>query len=251
VCIWWLVIALLVIGLAVITVLVSRPMRIPRDQSREGAEDEASSQAYYRTSRWPLFVFERYLILKALGTNKPNGWLVDVGCGPGFLTAKISQKYKDNKVVGLDNSILALENAKRTWPADLYPELNLIIGDAQRLPFSDNSVEFIISSLSLHHWPDAGGVFQEIIRTLKPGGKFLIFDLRRDSPRYVYLALKIGQAFLAPKAIRMINGAVGSFWSAYTPDEIIMTIQNIPLKNLRIESHFGWMFISGIKTEKL
>lgn len=248
--IWCLVIALLIIGLAIITVLVIRPMRIPRDPSREGAEDEAASLAYYRTSSWPLFVFERHIILKALAKMKPKGWLVDIGCGPGFLTAKISQKYKDIEMVGLDNSNLALRNAKRTWPVDLYPELNLIIGDAQRLPFSDNSVEFIISSLSLHHWPDAGGVFQEIFRTLKPGGKFLIFDLRRDSPRYVYLALKIGQAFLAPKAIRMINGAVGSFWSAYTPAEIMMTTQNVPLKNLRIESHFGWMFISGIKTEK-
>lgn len=246
----WIVIAFLLITLAVVAVFLSRPMRITRDQGREGAEDEAASLAYYRTSSWPLFVFERYIVLKTLAKMKPKGWLVDIGCGPGFLAGRISRKYRDIKVLGLDNSDFALRNAKRTWPGDLYPQLDFIAADAQRLPFPDNSINFIISSLSLHHLQDARHVFEEIYRTLKPGGRFLIFDLRRDSPVYVYLTLKIGQTLLAPKAIRKINGAVGSFWSAYTPSEIKAMIQEIPLDNMRIESHFGWMFVSGCKTEK-
>ena len=197
--------------LLVIAILAMRPMKIPRDSTREGVEDAEALQAYYHVSRWPIFTYERHIVLKALSKIKPNGQMVDVGCGPGYLSDQIGQKFPDVKIAGLDIAELTLKNAKRTWSPDVYPGLEFLTGDAQQLPFPDNSLDFIVSSLSLHHWPDAQTVFQEIFRTLKPGGKVLIFDLRRDSPSYFYWVLKIGQAFLAPKSIRNINGAVGSF----------------------------------------
>jgi SAM-dependent methyltransferase len=244
------VIVFSVIVLSIIAIVAIRPMRIPHDSTREGVENAEALQDYYRVSRWPIFTYERYIVLKALFKTKPQGQLVDIGCGPGYLAAKIYQKFPDVKIAGLDINELTLKNAKRTWSSYLYPGLEFLTGDAQQLPFPDSSLDFIISSLSLHHWPDAQAVFQEIFRTLKPGGKVLIFDLRRDSPSYFYWALKTGQAFLAPTSIRNINGAVGSFWAAYTPSEIEAMVHGIPLDNLRIESGFGWMLISGNKPEK-
>jgi ubiquinone/menaquinone biosynthesis C-methylase UbiE len=244
------VIVLSVVILSVIAIFAFRPMRIPHDPTREGVEDSAALQAYYRVSRWPIFTFERHLVLKALSKIKPQGQLVDIGCGPGYLAAKIYQKFPDVKIVGLDINELTLKNAKRTWLPDLYPGLEFLIGDAQQLPFPDCSLDLIVSSLSLHHWPDAQAAFQEIFRTLKPDGIVLIFDLRRDSPSCFYWALKIGQAFLAPKSIRNINGAVGSFWAAYTPSEIEAIVHRIPMDNLQIESGFGWMLISGNKPDQ-
>ena len=236
--------------LLVIAILAMRPMKIPRDSTREGVEDAEALQAYYHVSRWPIFTYERHIVLKALSKIKPNGQMVDVGCGPGYLAAQISQKFPDVKIAGLDINELTLKNAKRTWSPDVYPGLEFLTGDAQQLPFPDNSLDFIVSSLSLHHWPDAQTVFQEIFRTLKPGGKVLIFDLRRDSPSYFYWVLKIGQAFLAPKSIRNINGAIGSFWAAYTPSEIEAIFHGIPMENSQIETGFGWMLIFGKKPDK-
>ena len=248
-----LLIALIVFSIVVlslIAIFAISPMRIPHDSTREGVEDAAALQAYYRVSRWPIFTFERHIVLKALSEIKPKGQLLDVGCGPGYLVAQIKQKFRDVKIVGLDINELTLKNAKRAWLPDLYPGLEFLTGDAQQLPFPDCSLDFIVSSLSLHHWSDAPGVFQEIFRTLKPRGNILIFDLRRDSPSYFYWALKIGQAFLAPESIRNINGAVGSFWAAYTPSEIEAIVLGIPIDNLRIKSGFGWMLISGNKPDK-
>jgi SAM-dependent methyltransferase len=239
-----------VIILSEIAIFAIRPMRITHDPTREGVEDAAALQAYYHVSRWPIFTFERHIVLKALSKIKPQGQIVDIGCGPGYLAAQINQKFPDVKIAGLDINELTLKNAKRTWPPDLYPGLEFLTGDAQQLPFLDKSLDLIVSSLSLHHWHDAQAVFQEIFRTLKPGGKVLIFDLRRDSPSYFYWALKIGQAFLAPTSIRNINGAVGSFWAAYTPPEIEAIVHGIPLDNLLIESGFGWMLISGNKPDQ-
>lgn len=239
------------IVLSVIAIFTIRPMRLRHDPSREGVEDAAALQAYHRVSRWPVFTYERHIVLKELSKIKPQGQLVDVGCGPGYLAAQINQKFPDVKIAGLDINELTLKNAKRTWLPDLYPGLEFLTADAQQLPFPDSSLDLIVSSLSLHHWPDAQAVFQEIFRTLKPGGKVLIFDLRRDSPSYFYWALKIGQAFLAPQSIRNINGAVGSFWAAYTPSEVEAMVHRIPMNNLQIESGFGWMLISGNKPEQV
>jgi len=248
---WWIVIiVLLVILFAVAVILLCRPMKIPREPDREGAEDEEAFRAYDRTSRSPIFAVERYIIFNGLDKTRPEGRLVDVGCGPGYLAARISRKYPELKVTGLDISEVTLTIAKRNWPSDEYDNLEFLVADAQQLPFSDSSVDFIVSSLSLHHWQDARKALSEIYRVLMPGGRFLIFDLRRDAPAYFYYALKIGQALLSPRALRRTNGAVGSFWAAYTPSEIKTIFDNIPIENLRIEPHFGWMLIRGSKSEK-
>jgi ubiquinone/menaquinone biosynthesis C-methylase UbiE len=225
-------------------------MRIVREPDRERADDADSIKAYNQVSRWPIFTLERHILLKSLTKIKPKGYLIDVGCGPGYLAAQISLSYADLKVVGLDNSELTTKIAKSNWSSGFYNNLEFIIGDAQRLPISNDSVDFVISSLSLHHWEDGQEAFREIHRVLEPGGRFLIFDLRRDAPRYFYFALKIGQVFLAPRAIRNINGAIGSFWAAYKPSEIKTMLNSIPVENLRIEPQLGWILISGSKVRR-
>src|SRR5271157_3957660 len=122
-----------VVVLSAIAIFAFRPMKIPHDPTREGVEDAEALQDYYRVSRWPIFTFERHIVSKALSKTKPQGQLVDIGCGPGYLAAKINQKFPDVKITGLDINELTLENAKRTWPRDLYPGLEFLIGDAQQL----------------------------------------------------------------------------------------------------------------------
>ena len=244
------IVVLAVIVFVALFYLLLRPMRIPRDPDREGIEDEVSAQAYYRVSRWPLFVFVRCIILRFLAKMKPAGLLIDIGCGPGFLTAHVNRKFPEVKVSGLDISESALKKAGQTFPLEFYPGLEFIQADAQQLPCADNSIDFFISSLSLHHWPDAHQVFQEIYRTLKPGGQFLIFDLRRNTPVLFYLILAAGQKLFAPKSIRRINGGVGSFWASYTPAEIKLMLSEIPPENLQVKSNLGWMYITGAKSAK-
>jgi ubiquinone/menaquinone biosynthesis C-methylase UbiE len=247
--VWVVVIVLIMVFIGATVLLVSRQMNIPREPDREGDDNEESIMAYNHVSRWPIFTLERYIILKALAKIRPIGWIVDVGSGPGYLAAQISRKYPDTRIAGLDNNEFTSITAERTWQSNTKENLEFLTGDALRLPVSNSSVDFVISSLSLHHWTNAQAAFHEIHRVLKPGGRFLIFDLRRDAPRYFFFALKFGQTFLAPKAIRNINGAVGSFWAAYTPDEIKTIVSTIPIENLRIEAQVGWMLIFGAKMQ--
>jgi SAM-dependent methyltransferase len=243
--IWLSVLALLVLLLVIFAV---RPMKIPREPGREGPQEGDAVVAYNRTSRWPVFIIERRIILHEIIKDKPRGLLLDIGCGPGFLAADISLRFKNNTVVGLDINEQMIDIAERRWSSN--SNLSFLLGDAQELPFADHTIDYIVSSLSLHHWKNVEKVFNEIYRVLKPGGRFIIFDLRRDGQAYFYYSLKIGQALVAPKAIRDTNGAIGSFWSAFTPSEVKIILENIPLEKFSIEPHFGWMIIHGSKSEK-
>jgi len=244
----WLIIITIVVLVLLTVLLLTRAMSVPRDSSREHPDTPASIIAYHHVSRWPIFSLERAVILNALSKRVPSGIMVDIGSGPGYLAADINQKYRGLKIVGLDNSILAETLAKQAWHKEING-LEFVIADAHRLPVASASLDFVVSSLSLHHWENASTVFDEIMRALKPGGQFLIFDLRRDAPTYFYYALIIGQAIFAPRAIKNTNGAIGSFWAAYTPVEINEILSKMPLQDIQIKPSFGWMLISGTKSE--
>jgi ubiquinone/menaquinone biosynthesis C-methylase UbiE len=241
----WIIGAVLAVVLVII-MLGSLPMKVRRQPEREGIQDAAAARAYDRVSRWPIFAVERRLVLKALTRYQPQGVLVDVGCGPGYLAAGISRRFPGLMVTGLDISDEMVRLARRNWSSSC-PGVKFLMGDAQRLPLADNAVDFIVSSLSLHHWAEPGEAFREVHRVLKPGGQFLVFDLRRDAPRFFYYALKLGQALLAPDDIRRTNGAVGSFWSSYTPAELKEVLVTAPWLELRVQPGWSWVLAWGRK----
>lgn len=239
----WLLVLLL--SLIILLVLALNPMNIPRDTGLEGPQEGDAVIAYDRTSRWPLFTFERSIILHEISRDRPQGLLIDIGCGPGFLAAAISHRFPDGTVIGLDISQAMIDIAKERWLAVAYPNLTFRIGDVQALPLADKTVDYVVSSLSLHHWQNPELAFREIYRVLKPGGRFLVFDLRRDAPHYVYYALKIGQALISPQAIRETNGAVGSFWASYTSAETDKILSSIAFKKMKVDARFAWLLIRG------
>ncbi len=238
----WVIVSVVSTFLIAVIVLAILPMNIPREPEREGPQDRDAAQAFARQGRSPVFVLERYFILRALARWKPRGLVVDIGCGPGYLAAAIGRRYPAAKVIGLDNNNEMINIARRTWEREPYGKF--FKADAHLLPFAADTVDFVVSSLSLHHWANASMVFKEIRRVLKPGGSFLIFDLRRDGPRLFYYALKLGQA-LSSADIRRTNGAVGSFWSSYTPSELKAIISGVDFDSVRIEPQFGFMLALG------
>ena len=102
--------------------------------------------------------------------------IVDIGCGTGELAVAISRKVREGRIVGIDNSPSMLLRASRHETTD--GRVRFIAGDGARLPFPDESVEFVVSTLSLHHWSNPDGVLAEIDRVLVPRGSAFIYDLR-------------------------------------------------------------------------
>ena len=108
----------------------------------------------------------------------PRGRLLDVGSGPGRLATRLAREAPNLAVTGVDISEEMVERAaRRAEEASLAERVRFEVGDVGALPFADGEFDGVVSTLSLHHWPDASRGLAEIHRVLKPGGEARIYDL--------------------------------------------------------------------------
>ena len=62
--------------------------------------------------------------------------ILDAGCGYGWLS-----QYIENKYIGVDQTVALINYGK-----ELYPDVNLVLSKLQKLPFDDNSFDWVVSS---------------------------------------------------------------------------------------------------------
>jgi len=238
----------LIIFLLIIAILVfgAPRVKIPRQPGLEGIDDPEAARAFDRISRFPQFRLLRRMLLRELKKYHPSGIIVDIGCGPGYLVVLIAMTFPDVQVIGVDISEEMTETAACLISnLGLEPQVTFRLGESQRLPFENGEVDFIVSSFSLHHWSEPEQALWEIQRVLKPGGQFLIFDLRRDAPRLFYGLLKFGQTIVLPSVLRRVNEPVGSALASYTPTEADALFHTISFREWKVKPGFAWMFIWG------
>ncbi|HEX7474353.1 MAG TPA: class I SAM-dependent methyltransferase [Dehalococcoidales bacterium] len=243
-----LIIIIVAVVLAAILAASLIRIRISRDMSKEHPDDSASILAYDQVSRWLLFDAIRWLIIRRLKSFHLKGLVVDAGCGPGYLVMDLTRRFPELDIVGIDISPEMLKLAEKNCrQQNLNNHVKFEIAAVERLPFETGSVDFVVSSLSLHHWLDPAPALQEIFRVLKPGGQTLIFDLRRDMPYLPFLVFHLGQRFLAPPGIKKTNGAVGSVWASFTPAEMATLLVKSPFQQRKVFVVWGWAWLWGMK----
>ena len=86
----------------ILSMIASRRVEIPRRVSLEGIEDNEVVEAYDRINRWPQFRALRRMFIAELKRHSPEGVLVDVGCGPGYLMAGIARSLPHLSIIGVD-----------------------------------------------------------------------------------------------------------------------------------------------------
>ncbi len=98
--------------------------------------------------------------------------ILDLGCGSGFCTQQLQQRYKKANFIGLDIAMNMLQQLRQGSTVDNY-QPQLVCADAVKLPFADHSLDLIVSSLALHWCSDFTNVWAELMRVLRPGGLLL------------------------------------------------------------------------------
>ncbi len=110
------------------------------------------------------------------GLEQPR--VLEVGPGPGHLAERLAARSVTVQMVGLDIDPAMLAVARvRAARAGLADRLELVEGDVAALPFPDGSFDLVVSSFSVHHWPDPAAGFREIGRVLRQDGTVLVYDL--------------------------------------------------------------------------
>lgn len=237
----WIV---LLITSSLLLFLCWRRRNIPRDAGKEGADNYESTMAFDLVSRWNMMRLIRYFVIRRLKAGNLKGKLLDAGCGQGYLAIDIAQAFPQLEVIGGDKSTLMLDLANSHQSAvNLIKPVNFIEVDVQRLPFENSYLDFVISTLSLHHWNHPEEALAEFYRTLKPEGQLLIFDLRRDAPWILYFLVQVGQRILAPAPIQRVNGGIGSIWASYTSCELKGLLEQSRFQKWEIRNGWGWLYI--------
>ncbi len=113
----------------------------------------------------------RFLQQKA-GGEPSSLRALDLGCGTGKQLAADHARLPRLRLVGLDRFHGMLEQAQRRCAA-----IDWVQGDGAILPFPDASFDYITNQFSYHHVPDKAGLFSEIYRILKPGGRLVITNI--------------------------------------------------------------------------
>lgn len=86
-------------------------------------------------------------------------------------------------VVCLDATASMLQVGKQDAQESHLDNMVFVKGYAEELPFLDNSFDLVLSRLAFHHFTDTDGVFREMVRVLKPGGKLILIDMEAaDEP---------------------------------------------------------------------
>ena len=117
---------------------------------------------------------EHYLALK-LGLQEKQR-VLDVGCGVGG-PAREMIKFANVHVTGLNNNDYQLERATNYARKEgLGARFTAVKGDFMQMSFPENTFDAVYSIEATVHAPDLQGVYEQIFRVLKPGGKFAVLE---------------------------------------------------------------------------
>ena len=130
------------------------------DFEHEGWERVAQA---YHTYFGDLTAQANHAMLEALGVGRGTRFL-DVASGPGYLAAAARRRGAD--VAGVDFSFAMVEKARR-----VFPGLEFRIGDAEDLPFPDESFGAVGISFGMEHFQHPERALAEAFRVLQSGGR--------------------------------------------------------------------------------
>jgi ubiquinone/menaquinone biosynthesis C-methylase UbiE len=115
------------------------------------------------------------------GTPPAGSSILEVAPGPGYLSIELA-KIGRYQIVGLDISKTFVEIAQRK-AKEAGVAADFRHGNASKMPFDSDSFNLIICRSAFKNFTEVVQALHEMHRVLKPGGKALIIDLRRDASR--------------------------------------------------------------------
>jgi demethylmenaquinone methyltransferase/2-methoxy-6-polyprenyl-1,4-benzoquinol methylase len=102
----------------------------------------------------------------------PGDRVLDVATGTGLVAEALVRRYGCS-VIGLDQSEAMLAGARERVAArpELAGRIELVLGEAERLPFEDGSFDAVTFTYLLRYVDDPAATMRELARVLKPGGR--------------------------------------------------------------------------------
>lgn len=112
----------------------------------------------------------------AAGMPAPR--VLDLGCGTGALAERLLDAIPGCSLTGVDLSPRMVEVAR----VRLAGRADVLLGDAERLPFHDAAFDVVVCNDSFHHYPDPERAAFQAWRVLAAGGALVLGDVWQPAP---------------------------------------------------------------------
>lgn len=197
-------------------------------------EDESLTEYYSRMAKRHMnFPVKRVLgRIRAQGIER--GVALDVGTGPGIFPIAIAEKLPGMEFIAVDLSPAMVQTAQaNARERGVGDRVHFQVGSAYALPLKDKSVDLVLCVHTMHHLEDPLTFFNEAARVLKEGGKCVMVDLRRDSPKPLALVFDLlWRLMIREKRAR--DGLWNSLKASFTVHECEGMVRRSTLPPVRI-----------------
>ncbi len=212
-------------------------------------EDQEVAEYYSQMAkRYGKFPCQRVL-KRVLAKGMTKGRALDVGTGPGTFPIFFSKAIPGMRFKGIDLSPVMVGIARRNAEDEgLAEKIEFEVGSAYSLPVEDHSLDLVLCITTLHHLEQPVNFFNEVARSLKEEGAFVIVDFHRDAS-FVFIRFfdLLWKAFFGkhPKARK---GFMESIQSSYTLEECRGFLQQSKLKHWKLYTRTVEMWIESVRS---
>ena len=164
----------------------------------------------------------------ALASLKEGDVVLDLGSGAGFDAFLSAQRVgKTGRVIGVDMTPEMLAKAEENAKKGGYLNVEFRLGEIEKLPIEDNSIDVIISNCVINLSPDKETVFKEAHRVLKAGGRLMVSDLvlSKDLPTEIK---------------NSVEAYVGCLAGAIKKDEYLGLIKKAGFEDIKVVSESSY-----------
>lgn len=154
--------------------MTDRGEQAPRHSYDMGVLDEAAELERLRAQVELVRSMER-AYLTALGLA-PTATMLDLGCGPGYLSEVLGELAPQGRVIGVDVDPGLLARARESFAKRGWSHGEFVEAWADKLPLPDHGVDLVYSRFLFQHLADPAGVLREVRRVLRPGGTVVLVD---------------------------------------------------------------------------
>ena len=144
---------------------------IKRDE-RQWQDNQGGSlqQRAYERAGTQIVMQRQFIRVAEVLDLKPGVRLLDLGCGAGLFLSWLATEM-GGKYYGIDLSLNSAHSAKQ-----LSSSLTVAVGDAEVLPYKNESFDRISCNGAAHHLLDLHSALSEMYRILKPGGILALYE---------------------------------------------------------------------------
>nr|MDO8086688.1 class I SAM-dependent methyltransferase [Candidatus Sigynarchaeum springense] len=177
--------------------------------------------------------------------NPPEGArLLEIGPGPAWITIWLVKERPDLNIDGLEASEDMIRVATRNAiEAGVEGRVRFIHGFVETMePLESATYDLVYSHESMHHWVDPVAGLRQVSRVLRPGGRLLIEDSRRDLGPGATLVVNLLGSLVAGKWVRHWKASIAA---SYTPEEVAGMVKAVGRLDWRVKKNFMGLSIES------